>query len=83
MERFQREGKWNVAYRNGGLSFLSCTLGDGILLIANDLPDAGAVDRIVGSRKAIVLNLGFVPLRLADGAEVASASFHVASGLKH
>ena len=80
VERFQREGKWNVAYRNGGLSFLSCALGDDVLLAVNDLPDAGAVGRIVGSRKPIVLNLGFAPLRMADGTVVAPASYRVAGG---
>ena len=78
VKKFHRGGKWDVAYRNGGLAYLISRLGDETLAIVND---ADAFTKIAGTfdvKKAVVLNLAFTELELPGGVRIGPAKAYPA-----
>ena len=79
VEKFQRGGKWNVAYRNGGLVGVTARLGDETLAIVNDADAFAKTAGTFDTRKAVVLNLGFTDLELPGGVRIGPAKCHPAA----
>lgn len=74
VETFQRRGKWDVCYKNGGVAYAISEMPDGVLMIVNDPDVVGRLDRLIGNRRVVVLNLTYETLRFASGITVAPAS---------
>ena len=72
---FQRCGKWNVFYRNGGLVGLVAKLPGKSFIIVNDSAGFATLRAAAGDGTMLVFNLGFEPLPLRDGTSVAPAIF--------
>ena len=78
VEKFQRGGKWDVAYRNGGLAYVIARLGDETLAVVNDADAFGKAAGALDAKKAVVLNLGFADLVLPGGVRVGRAKAYPA-----
>ena len=73
VEPFQRNGKWNVAYRNGGLSYMTSMLEDrAIVFVVDPGACSAALDSTLAGKKIIVLNLSYEPVRVR-GLEIPAA----------
>lgn len=70
---FQRDGKWSVFYRNGGLVGLVGKLSGKSLVIVNDPAGFAVLRAAAGNGGMIVFNLGFESLVLPNGETVAPA----------
>ena len=73
VEQFQRNGKWRIFYRNGGLVGLVATLPGKAFAIVNDPAGLNDLLPACGKDKLVLFNLGFESLTLPDGAVVAPA----------
>lgn len=74
IEKFHRKGHWDVFYRNGGLSYVTSTLGEEVFVIAVDAAAAPFIRPVVAGKRAVVFNLGFEPLDLGNGLVVGAAA---------
>lgn len=73
IEPFQKEGGWNMVYRNGSLAYVTSVLGDEALVIVVDSGSAlEPLDCFLDGKRTIVMNLGYSPVRI-QGVEVAPA----------
>lgn len=57
VERFQREGRWRVRYRNGSLAALWAICGDDALLFVNDAGVLPEAETALKGKRVTVLNL--------------------------
>lgn len=76
VEPFQRSGKWDVFYKNGGVAYALAENEDGVLAIVNDPDVVGRLERRIGGRQAVILNLTYECLRFASGTAIGPASLH-------
>lgn len=74
VEPFQRCGKWDVCYKNGGVAYAIAETPGGVLVIVNDPDVVARLDQRIGDRKVVVLNLTYETLRFVSGIEVLPAS---------
>ena len=74
VEPFQRRGKWDVCYRNGGVAYAIAETEDGVLVIVNDPDAVPRLNRRIGGRTAVILNLTYETLRFASGVAIAPAT---------
>jgi len=79
IERFQREGRWHVDYRNGGVAFLTSVCTDEILVIVNEADSLRRLRPQLCGKKAVVLNLTFETLDLGCGMTVPPADARIGS----
>ena len=73
IEPFQKQGRWNMVYRNGSLAYVTSIRGDEALVI---VVDSGAsfktLDCALDGKRTIVMNLGYAPVCI-QGTDVAPA----------
>lgn len=62
VEKFQKGGKWNVVYKNGGVAYVTSELAGESLVIVNDPDVVLRLKRFVEDRKPIILNLTYEAL---------------------
>ncbi len=62
VEPFQREGAWEVRYRNGGVAAVTSIRGDEAIAIVNDPGVIGKIQTALENRRTTVLNLTYEEL---------------------
>ncbi|MBR6587731.1 MAG: alpha-galactosidase [Kiritimatiellae bacterium] len=73
VEPFQKQGRWNVVYRNGSLAYVTSIRGNEALVIVVDSGASfKALDCALDGKRTIVMNLGYAPVCI-QGTEVAPA----------
>ena len=82
VEAFQREGRWQVDYANGGVASVRATLGDAVLLVVNDADRVPRLRWELPSGKRVVLNLTAQTLNFGDGLIVPPAEAAVREGTR-
>ena len=74
VERFQKAGRWDVRYKNGGVASLVSRLPGATLVLVNDPDVLPRLSEELRTDDLVVLNLTYEALRLPNGKSVPPAS---------
>ena len=73
IEPFQKQGRWNMVYRNGSLSYMTSILGeDALVLVVDSGASLKSLDFALVGKRTIIMNLGYTPICI-QGTMVAAA----------
>ena len=73
IEPFQKQGRWNMVYRNGSLSYMTSILGeDALVLVVDSGASLKSLDFAFVGKRTIIMNLGYTPICI-QGTMVAAA----------
>jgi hypothetical protein len=73
IEPFQKQGRWNMVYRNGSLSYMTSILGeDALVLVVDSGASLKSLDFALVGKRTIIMNLGYAPVSIR-GTQVAPA----------
>ena len=78
VELFHRNGKWDVVYKNGGVAYAIAETPEAVLALVNDPDVTARLERRIGRRRAVILNLTYETLTFATGIKIAPASSYPA-----
>ena len=73
VEPFQRSGKWDVVYKNGGIAYVISECAESVLTIVNDPDVVKKVETRIKGRRSVVLNLTYESIHLESGIVVPPA----------
>ena len=63
IEPFQKQGRWNMVYRNGSLSYMTSILGeDALVLVVDSGASLKSLDFALVGKRTIIMNLGYAPV---------------------